>query len=85
MFPGKRACCLFGECNSVGTQDNCIAIGGTYLGDGTGPCVPDPCVDPIGACCLPNGSCSEDTQDSCKANGGAYLGDGIACKPDPCP
>jgi hypothetical protein len=85
------ACCgPNGNCY-VATNVNCVAQGGTYLGDGT-PClgdfdgdgVDDACGSTVltGACCGPNGNCFTATSADCMAQGGTYLGDGSVCLGD---
>lgn len=73
------ACELPGGDCIIDTEGNCIAAGGTYLGDET------VCPDPTGACCLPDGSCITDTENNCIAAGGVYQGDGFDCVDADCP
>ena len=77
------ACCV-GESCSTGTQADCSAAGGKYLGDGSN-CAGDPCGggDPTGACCVGE-SCSTGTAGDCTAMGGDYQGDNTNCSGNPC-
>jgi len=85
------ACCLaFSPCSYV-PEEQCIALGGTYAGDGVscdGPdLVPDtgdePCVF-AGACCFGSGSCIDvAVEEHCDNLGGTYK-DGEECVDSPC-
>jgi hypothetical protein len=76
------ACCGTSGCTEV-TEADCLAGGGTYIGDGT-TCSPiDPCA--VGACCLSDGSCTEGDQASCDTAGGVYQGDASTCAGTSCP
>ncbi len=79
------ACCLdeYGTCE-VGTEQDCLSVEGTYMGDGT-DCDPNPCLPPEGACCFDDGSCTFGTEADCVTAGGTYWGDGTDCDPNPCP
>ncbi|MEE2907658.1 MAG: right-handed parallel beta-helix repeat-containing protein [Planctomycetota bacterium] len=78
------ACCLEEEC-SVTTDSDCMAAGGTYLGDGTG-CSADPCNGPPGpgACCT-NNNCIVVQEADCLLFFGQWLGDGTNCDDVDCP
>jgi spore coat protein A len=76
------ACCLPTGCQ-VNSQTQCVAQGGTYLGDGV-PCSPYPCPEPLGACCFTNGTCQSLTSAACAQAGGTYQGAGVACAPGLC-
>lgn len=80
----EGACCgSEGDCR-VTTEEDCVAAGGVYQGDGV-PCEPNPCVDPItGACCLEDGTCVELGEAECIEEGGIFQGGDIPCVPDPC-
>ncbi len=77
------ACCQGAAC-SVQTPAACLALPGTYQGDGTS-CSPNPCVVATGACCAANGTCTEVSQSACTGSGGTYQGDGSACAGTYCP
>jgi len=68
-------CCSNGLC-SILTEAECLASGGSYLGDGS-DCSGDPCN--MGACCAPDGSCTELTEADCLNSGGVYHGGGTIC------
>jgi hypothetical protein len=76
---GDGACCFTdGTClefSGFFAEQDCIAAGGSYQGDGS-TCAG---VDCEGACCLPDGSCSEGSIDDCDAGGGFFQGFGSAC------
>ncbi len=76
-------CCIgVGDC-STGTQADCDAAGGTYLGDNS-DCEGWPCGgEPEGACCLGT-DCVESTITDCEALGGGFVGDGTDCADGPC-
>ena len=77
------ACCIGGQCD-IRTEADCLASGGTYLGDNA-DCQGNPCDGiPAGACCLA-GECVILTEADCLAQGGAYLGDDTTCVNCPCP
>jgi len=48
--PDTGACCIAGDC-SITTEDDCVAGGGEYEGDGTG-CDPNPCFVPQPTCLI---------------------------------
>ncbi len=71
------ACCVSGSCQSDLTPDECAALSGQYLGDGTN-CAGETCG--TGACCLPGGACLDgETVNSCAARGGVFEGSGSQC------
>jgi hypothetical protein len=76
------ACCPpnFAPC-VIATEDECLAGGGVYQGDGS-VCGPDTCPEPppTGACCIGD-VCSITTAADCQ---GTYQGDGTGCDPNPC-
>jgi hypothetical protein len=77
----QGACCYPDDsCADDLTEGECVAQGGTYMGDGTA-CFGVACgVQAQGACCYPDGSCADDIlQAACEADGGTYMGDGTAC------
>jgi hypothetical protein len=74
-----------GAACSILTEDECIAIDGTYSGDGTGCDWPGVCVDPVGACCLGNGNCQLQTAGACAAGGGYFHGAFVSCDDANCP
>ncbi len=87
------ACCLADSTGNVhcvlGTERNCSAQSGTFLGEGT-TCPADPtlpCEPPTGACCLNNAAgvvhCFVGTREECVLEGGAYQGHGTTCPTDP--
>ncbi len=77
------ACCLFdGTCIEV-TEDECVAQGGDYQGDGVG-CDDVDC-PARGACCLFDGTCIEVTEDACAMQGGDFQGVGVQCAEVDCP
>jgi len=77
------ACCQGPAC-SLQTSTACLALPGTYQGNGTS-CSPNPCFVPTGACCANNGTCTEVSQATCTGGGGTYQGDGAACAGTYCP
>jgi spore coat protein A len=77
------ACCQGPGC-SLQTPAACLALPGSYQGNGT-TCSPNPCFVPTGACCANNGACTEVSQASCMGAGGTYQGDGAACAGTYCP
>ncbi|MFK7959267.1 MAG: LamG-like jellyroll fold domain-containing protein [Phycisphaerales bacterium] len=75
----QGACCLADGTCVVLTPSGCMAVGGTYQGDGV-PCTDSVCVVPVlGACCLPDGTCVEATEEQCVGAGGLYQGDDVLC------
>jgi hypothetical protein len=70
------ACCTGATCTDDVSEADCLAGGGTYLGDFSTCGAGNPCV---GACCLSDGSCSEQTEADCAAAGGTYAGGGTSC------
>lgn len=82
-WPAHGACCLPNECR-VGTENDCIMVGGVYWGDGTN-CDPDPCTAaPLGTCCFDDGSCQLVREWQCSSIGGTFQGE-ETCDPSPCP
>jgi len=77
------ACCQGPGC-SLQTPAACLALPGSYQGNGT-TCSPNPCFVPTGACCANNGACTEVSQAACTGAGGTYQGDGAACAGTYCP
>jgi len=77
------ACCQGPGC-TLQTSAACLALPGTYQGNGTS-CSPNPCFVPTGACCANNGTCSEVSQAACTGAGGTYQGDGAVCAGTYCP
>ena len=77
------ACCQGPAC-SLQTQAACLALPGTFQGNGT-TCSPNPCFVPTGACCASNATCTEATGISCTGGGGTYQGDGTTCAATECP
>lgn len=73
------ACCIGPDCFNL-TSDDCVTMGGTYLGDNLS-CIPNPC---SGACCMSDNSCSIFSPVDCANAGGTYQGDGTTCDPNPC-
>ena len=74
------ACCrLDGSCVPA-TSDGCLALNGTYRGDGT-TCPPSPaCPSVQGSCCYPDGTCAVLAEAECT---GAWTLDGV-CDPNTC-
>ncbi|MEZ4648983.1 MAG: hypothetical protein R3E97_09415 [Candidatus Eisenbacteria bacterium] len=84
--PVPGACCLpdCGPC-VVMLDEECLQVGGLFMGQGT-VCDPNPCdCPPFGACCLSDGSCDLGTEAECMNQGGDWMGEGTTCDPDPCP
>jgi spore coat protein A len=80
----QGACCQGPSC-SLQTSIACLALPGTYQGNGT-TCSPNPCFVPTGACCASNGTCSDAvSQTACSTGGGSYVGDGTTCAATYCP
>ncbi len=65
--PQTGACCLDQSC-TFGSADDCAALGGNYLGDGS-DCDPNPC---SGACCVSEECVGNTTQTDCTALGGTW-------------
>lgn len=79
--PPEGACCLGTDCIILSEED-CLAAGGEWLGEGT-ECEPvNPC-DPIWACCI-FGECVMATASQCEAAGGEWL-EGEICDNVTCP
>jgi hypothetical protein len=80
----EGACCIppCYDCYIL-TEENCLAQGGVFFGDGT-VCDPNPCAEPPGACCLDDGTCIEVVRVECALQGGEHLGCGVACAPGSC-
>ena len=76
----QGACCYpDGSCDHNPTEGECVAQGGTYMGDGT-ICDEVDCGPYMGACCYPDDSCADDlTEAECSGQGGTYMGDGTTC------
>jgi hypothetical protein len=74
----EGACCLPGNNCEFLTPENCLASGGTYLGDNV-PCGIGACSAPTGACCFGAGGCQILTQAQCSQQGGQYLGNNTSC------
>ncbi|MGP1345669.1 MAG: VWA domain-containing protein [Phycisphaerales bacterium] len=81
------ACCRSdGSCLEL-IEDECLAIGGLYLGDGVACGDPDfPCPDDeFGACCLPDGTCIDLIAIECEfAMGVFFPGTDCTADPNPC-
>jgi len=74
-FAPLGACCLpDGTCQPQRTEQQCLDMNGTYLGDGS-------VCGPVGACCFDDGTCMPMPQNCCTAEGGTFLGDGSSCGP----
>ncbi|UCG17574.1 MAG: hypothetical protein JSV19_05990 [Phycisphaerales bacterium] len=68
-------CCLPDGC-AVTSEDDCIAGGGTYLGDGTD------CGEALGACCFCEAgvsTCIDTSEACCALAGGSFQGMGTQC------
>lgn len=81
------ACCRSdGSCIEL-IEDECLAIGGIYLGDGVvcgDPAFPCP-LDEFGACCLPDGTCIDLLAIECEfAMGVFFPGTDCTVDPNPC-
>jgi spore coat protein A len=76
-------CCQGATC-TLQTPSACLALPGTYQGDGSS-CSPNPCFVPTGACCANNGTCTVVSQTTCTGGGGTYQGDGSTCATATCP
>ncbi len=74
----RGACCSeTGVCSDAYTLDECSAIGGEYLGDGS-LCDDGLCVS--GACCIDAQSCVDGVSPwYCNAFGGIFRGSGTSC------
>jgi len=77
----QGACCIADETCQVELVADCLALGGSFVGEGT-ICTVD-CAS--GACCVPDGSCFFVAPDVCDALGGDYEGGGILCEAVECP
>ncbi len=82
--PGPWACCLpqpSGTCVMLLEQE-CLTLGGTWLGEGV-TCEPvNPCLQP-GACCI-GGICEVMMEEGCTLVQGTFMGVGTTCTPNPC-
>ncbi len=77
------ACCVPDGSCVIMLADDCVGIGGMYLGDGT-TCDPNSCpTPPMGACCL-GITCYVVTESDCSAQGGNFMGTDTTCDPNPC-
>ena len=77
----EGACCYPDDsCEDNLTEGECVAQGGTYMGDLT-TCSGVECgVQDQGACCYPDDSCGDDlTEAECSGQGGTYMGDETTC------
>jgi hypothetical protein len=75
-------CCVGTDC-STGTEADCAAAGGSYLGDGSN-CNGWPCGGaPEGACCFGTDCVDSDISD-CESLGGAFAGEGTTCAGGAC-
>ena len=75
-------CCNGTNCDT-GTEADCTAGGGTYLGDGTN-CDGWPCGGaPAGACCFGTDCVDSDILD-CASLGGSFAGEGSTCAGGAC-
>lgn len=75
--PAAGACCLpDGGCVQVTAVDNCVALGGIFLGQDS-DCLE--CEQFKGACCLPDGTCESFTETICDLVGGTFNGAGTDC------
>jgi hypothetical protein len=82
--PTYGACCVGTDC-AITTEAECLASGGTYLGDDT-VCDENPCEvppTPTGACCV-GVDCVITTEAECLSVDGSYHGDYSSCGPDAC-
>ncbi len=68
------ACCNGANCSEV-CDDDCDALGGDYLGDGT-TCEPNFCA---GACCVYGTGCGDTTREICGSASGDFKGEGTTC------
>jgi hypothetical protein len=77
-----------GACIGPVTPEDCVAVAGTFQGDGTS-CTTTNCPQPIGACCGPDW-CLDLTEADCSAVAGSWQGmdslcvDPVICSV-PCP
>ncbi len=81
--PAAEGACCFGDGACLqGTELECNATGGTYLGDYS-DCAETEC---DGACCFTNGFCLDLNQDTCQSiPDGAFQGHGTRCAGTECP
>lgn len=85
MTPDPGACCIGEDCSYI-LEEQCIALGGNFLGELI-PCEPNPCLPPLGACCLPEplGHCQEMSEAECLLMQGQWMGPETTCAPiNPC-
>ena len=85
--PPHGACCVGFDCYEV-PEEECIQMGGTWLGPDV-LCEPNPCIPiPLGACCVPEpnmGLCVILEEDDCLLVQGEWLGPDTNCEPvNPC-
>ncbi|MBD3235716.1 MAG: hypothetical protein GF330_03335 [Candidatus Eisenbacteria bacterium] len=78
--PQPGACCTPGRGCEFVTEDECLALGGEFLGEGV-PCDPDPCTDAV--CCL-DWDCTVVTAAECRDLGGIWHAERDDCDPNPC-
>ncbi len=71
----QGACCFDdGTCQELLDGDECLSMGGFWLGFDAA------CVPCFGACCFEDGSCLEaQSNEGCESAGGQYLGHGTDC------
>jgi glucose/arabinose dehydrogenase len=71
------ACCVPGGGCEVLSITECLAVGGTYAGDGSSCQGPE--ASCVGACCLPDGTCVTLAEAACAGASGTFGGPGAAC------
>jgi len=79
---GNEGACCFGEICQWLNQNQCVQVGGQFLGIGVS-CSNEPCAR--GACCSEIGiDCSFVNESNCIASGGEFLGAGYSCENNIC-
>ncbi|HRW52089.1 MAG TPA: hypothetical protein P5081_04335, partial [Phycisphaerae bacterium] len=79
------ACCSAGGTCSDVLRSDCVALGGTYLGDGSN-CMTSASTCAVGACCFTDGTCGDGFNSiDCASSSGFYLGEGSTCAGNSCP
>ena len=81
--PVMGACCIGDSCLANRIEMDCLAYGGTWLGENSdcGQC-PEP--EAAGACCV-NGLCAPLTAEDCFNVEGLFAGQGVSCEDAGCP
>lgn len=77
-FPEGSCCLPDGSCQDNLSPEECLALQGTFQGDGT-DCANTSCPEPVGAACFDNGFCLELTESDANNAGAMWMGQGTNC------